>query len=904
MNLTKQVGASFYLSACLGAHPDLLPYVNGHKVLLVTDLQAQIKALSQASHKQHFRQIKQRFSLLWALADFSQSIGFIQLGALQSQFADQSIHAAFELVWKSKENARNFLNTAQVNASESGIFILGLGKLGGQDLNFSSDVDLVAFYDKTLLSTAPMVGVSHAVTQCLTWLTQSLSEQTADGFVWRVDWRLRPYSSLRNLSMTTEKALDFYHYHARPWHRLALLKARPTAGNIALGRQFMQSLYSYLWRQNLDYRAIDDIAQLKAKINLEHPNLQNQRALEGIDLSKSEGFNLKLGHGGIREIEFIVNATQLLWGGRKPALREQNTLKTLAVLGQEQLMSSVDVQACHAAYVFLRRAENHLQMLNNEQVYHLPEKLEHQAQFIKISGVTDWSKFKQQLQHHRECVYSLFENIFNDEKTLAKNESTYIWQTQALSSSVQAIVRDWDAGFLAYGVSPTLSEQLTPLLGAISAKIKDSACPVEQSVLQLNDYFKRLPPGGQYFRLLRDYPWLLEKLVLPLLVSSTMTSLLLQSPHIIDRFLESDGEMKLDSTIVFAQSDYEMRLENLRRLANEELYLRYSDYLDARTSPKEFQQTLSVLAEDLLKVCVDVVCEEMDLDAPPIAIIGFGKLGASGMMPKSDLDLVYLCDQVKDHQLASQFTAKLNTVINTPMREGRVYELDTRLRPSGNAGSVTISLASYRQHQLQRAQTWSHLALVPARFVAGDVLIGGQFTDIKTQILSRPRQLKPYLLDSVKMLKRVQDQRIIAPQENQFSAKLRSGGLFELEYMIACWGILESIEQPSSAGLSYTKLVDQLSISHGDSLKQALSTLQNLQLEIRIFGHDEMLFEQLPDPILAHVLQVMVVENIAQLSEKINQACQVTHSLMDKFMAKIKEKDLAKWEEKPVRWAE
>ena len=271
-------------------------------------------------------------------------------------------------------------------------------------------------------------------------------------------------------------------------------------------------------------------------------------------------------------------------------------------------------------------------------------------------------------------------------------------------------------------------------------------------------------------------------------------------------------------------------------------------------------------------------------------------------MPRSDLDLVYLCQSMEEHVLASQFASRLNTVVNTPMREGRVYELDTRLRPSGQSGSVTISLASYRQHQFERAHTWSHLALVSARAVAGDFDIGTQFHEIKAEILCRPRDVQQFKYDCAKMLQRVRDQRIEAVAADQFSVKLRPGGLFELEYVLSCLVVLECIERPALAAEGYDAMVNAVLEQQGDALAGTLQFLRGLQLEVRLFGHDGMRFEELPSPILEHLLKTLGCDGIADLSARLERSTGITLQLIDSFFADVDWAQLSEWKETPVKW--
>ena len=917
MSLLQRINSSAYLCDLLARHPDLKLYASGQQRVDEAILRVQIDSLepcndtdsaaiedTQAS-SERLREAKQRFSLLWSIADLSAALEYTMLGQLQSLFAEMSIQRALEISWRSAQISRLFINPERVPASESGIFILALGKLGGFDLNFSSDVDLIAFYSKSLLKVAPMHGEGHAVSECLKVVGKVLSDATETGFVWRVDWRLRPHASLRSLSMLADKALYFYHYRARPWHRLAMIKARPVAGNIALAKGFLADLGPFLWRHNLDYRAVDDIALLKTRINLEHPALVGQRMRDSPMLAQGRGMNLKLGHGGIREIEFIVNAKQLLWGGRKSALRLTNTLAAIDALVEANLLEATQAKSLSRAYRFLRQAENRLQMQDNRQIYHLPVDDQALQAYLKMWGDLDWVTFNARLQHHREQVHGQFDALFHDGSSASdKTDWPFEKNAGSLNQAAKDIVRDWQQGFAAYGLAPGQAARFGPLLGALAEQVDISRCPRNDAIVQIDDYFKRLPPGGQYLRLLRDFPWLLEKLVLPVLLSPAMTALLQQSPHIIDRFLEQQPgpEVELDTTIVFSSRDYEYRLENLRRLANEELYLRYSSYFEQKISACVFQSRLTRLAEQLLCAAIKVACDEMRLESAPIAVIAFGKLGTQGMMPKSDLDLVYLCDSIAEHALASQFASRLNTIINSPMREGRVYQLDTRLRPSGHSGSVTISLNSYRQHQLERAHTWPHLALVPARFVAGNKNIGAQFPAIKADILSRPRDPLQFKYDCAKMLKRVREQRIVEAEEDQFAAKLRPAGLFELEYVLSCLAIDACAGNSQRAKLPYQALLAQLAAINGAECLPAIETLHTLQLEIRLLGHDGKRFSELPEPVLNHVLKALDCESIPAMVAKINLALKVSRELIERFFEGIDWDSLPAWKDSKVRW--
>jgi len=258
---------------------------------------------------QKLLELKRRFALGWSTLSLSSSANFKTLGTLQSEFAARSIDMALRTAWQIEAKSLKLKNLPD---NISGLFILGLGKLGGLDLNFSSDVDLIAFYNPETLPVPEHMGQSYAVNKVLKTMGQILKPRNSPDFIWRVDWRLRPESSASQLSMSIDMAQDFYFFRALPWHRLALMKARVIAGDIEAGESFLKSITPFIWRQNLDFRALDELAHLKSRINLEHPALRQQRAAPQPITADAAGFNVKLGSGGIREIEFIANAQQLL----------------------------------------------------------------------------------------------------------------------------------------------------------------------------------------------------------------------------------------------------------------------------------------------------------------------------------------------------------------------------------------------------------------------------------------------------------------------------------------------------------------------------------------------------------------------------------------------------------------
>jgi len=342
-------------------------------------------------------ELKQRFALGWSALSLQNAADFISLGQLQSQFAERSINIALQTAWHIEAKSLKLRN---LKRQVPGLFILGLGKLGGLDLNFSSDVDLIAYYDPEILPVPQHMGQSYVVNKVLKTMGQILKPRNSSDFIWRVDWRLRPESSASQLSMSTDMAQDFYFFRALPWHRLALMKARVIAGDKAAGERFLQNITPFIWRQNLDFRALDELAHLKSRINLEHPALRQQRAAPEPITEDATGFNIKLGSGGIREIEFIANAQQLVWGGKHYELRTPNTLDALAQLAKLGHIDEAVSEELSANYINLRQLENAIQMLGNAQTHIVPVSKKLRDNMMDLLGlvVSSMPSFKKSLK--------------------------------------------------------------------------------------------------------------------------------------------------------------------------------------------------------------------------------------------------------------------------------------------------------------------------------------------------------------------------------------------------------------------------------------------------------------------------------------------------------------------------
>ncbi len=914
MALEQKLCASTYLSGLLrkSRYSDLIQSpADAQRVML--EVIARAEALvGYEDVEVSLRESKIDFTLAWSIAELTGQLSQPELGALQAKFADASIASALRAAWRAPAISKLVKGLPDPSENVPGLFVLGLGKLGGNDLNFSSDVDLISYFEPDKVPVHPMQGKADVCTRILKEMTRLLSDPTDLGFVWRVDWRLRPDASINPLAISSVVAEEYYFFRSMPWHRLALMKARVVGGDVLTGQDFLNRIQPYIWRANLDYRAIDELAAIKRQINQEHPRLKSQRqARTPIELDCT-GVNLKLGSGGIREVEFIVNALQLIWGGKKPNLRLHNTLQALKELQVENLLASELAQQLEQAYSFLRRYENYLQMLTNSQAYEIPANPDSYQKFLLLAGI-DSEQFREQLYRHRKLVDQQFSQLFYEEDE-AESRQASNWPAD-LSESSRRIVMGWEEGFLLYGATRSQSLQLRALVPELAKRILDSSASADAAIQKVDRFFRKLPPGGQYFRLLLESPRMLDALIEPLIHSPLMTRLLEQSPHIIDGLLEDQSAINTDeiddqADFVLHSTDQETRLERIRRVLNEELYRICLDFLLGRIDSRKFEHLHSQLAEKMLDLSLRITCDIMGLEQSPIAVLAMGKLGMRAMAPESDIDLVFVCESNEKLDQANRFAHKLQTVMGAKMREGRLFELDTRLRPSGRSGPPTITVESFRNYQMDTARTWEHLALVPARVVAGNEEVGRQVSEIRKQVLRRPRDKTQLINDSVRMLLRLRAEKILdddaETEADGFQVKLRQGGLMETEYLVAVRFLEIASDQRKLVDLSYdgaTELVGNLLYP---DLLRILMFWRSLQLWARLLGLKSGLESEVGTAYQKMVLDDIGLEGFDLLPELVASSASGVKAQLDAIceQATFDPRKPDDWSETNIKWTD
>jgi len=708
------------------------------------------------------------------------------------------------------------------------LVVLGMGKLGAHELNFSSDIDLIfAYPDETAAWQRRHLSADEFYMRIGQQLIRILEQQTAHGFVFRVDMRLRPYGDSGPLAASFDAMADYYQLHGREWERYAMIKARPVAGPPQASAQLMELLQPFVYRRYLDFGAFDSLRSLKEQIirEVERRGMQN---------------NIKLGPGGIREIEFIVQAFQLVRGGREPVLRQRSVLTILAALARLGYLPGPVTRQLAAAYVFLRRTENRLQAWEDRQVHALPEDATGRARLAFAMGYPDWEDFAQALEHHRSQVQAHFEQVFAAPRTrieAQQRDRTHslgdVWRgtvddVQAAHLLEQAgypeageVVR-WTAQFRKGPVTRYLGEQGRRRLDELMPLVLNAAAGATSSLAvlkRMGALLEAVAGRTTYLSLLVEHPAALDQLARLCAASSWIAAQLAQHPILLDELLDvralfdpldKDGlrsalRSRMDG---IAPDDLEHQMDQLRRFRQAAmLHVAATDIITGLPVTRVADR-LTAIAEVVLETVTHLAWNHLvvrygrpgyishgKLCEAGLAIVGYGKLGGHEMGYGSDLDIVFLHDSsgreqhtagpqvIDNHEFFTRLSQRIIHILNTFTAAGVLYEVDMRLRPNGNSGLLVSSMDVFDEYQQGSAWTWENQALIRARVVVDGEEITRHFEQIRNRVLSRPR-LADKLQDEVVDMRRRMRQELDRSGAGRFDLKHGPGGIVDIEFMV------------------------------------------------------------------------------------------------------------------------
>jgi glutamate-ammonia-ligase adenylyltransferase len=763
------------------------------------------------------RLARQRLALATALGDLSGELPLEAVTAALSDFADHAIHAALAQAIGERTPGEPVM----------GLTVLALGKLGSRELNYSSDVDLVLLFDPDTLPRRSRDEPGAAAVRLGRRLVELLQERTAEGYVARVDLRLRPSPEVTPIVLPLGAAISYYESSALPWERAAFIRARPCAGDLPLGIRFIEEIRPFVWRRALDFGAIDDIRDISLRIRDHYAQGQEF----------GPGYDLKRGRGGIREAEFFTQVQQLVHGGREPSLRAPATLDALAVLARAGRLDPEEAAAIGQAYRALRTAEHRVQMIDDRQEHRLPsgEALEAVA---RLGGHADAAALLAELRPHAEAVGRSFDSLVrtregrlsNDPDLLLRELAEMGWPEPAEAARR---VAEWRTGKARSLRSPAARTAFEAMLPTLLPRIAAAPDPL-RALNALSDVIDRLSSGLNFFRLLEARPQLADLLALVLAQAPALADQLGRRPTLLDGLIDESSLVELPNTDTLAARGWatigdaplDTALDRIRRLVGERRFALGVQLITATRDPIAIAEGYSALAEAAVRVIAAKVEQSFAethgrIDGGDLAVVALGRFGGRALTHASDLDLIFLFDApegaISDgprslgatdyfNRLASRIVAG----ISVQTAAGPLYDVDTRLRPQGEQGMLAVSLAAFAAYQRGEAWTWEHLALCRARPLTGGTGFQAKVADLIRSILSEPRDAPKVRREAAEMRTEMARHK---PPAGPLDVKLGPGGLVDLEFAVHVLQLTTGVGldprlEVAIAGLTKAGLID------------------------------------------------------------------------------------------------
>nr|WP_303705794.1 bifunctional [glutamine synthetase] adenylyltransferase/[glutamine synthetase]-adenylyl-L-tyrosine phosphorylase [Brevundimonas naejangsanensis] len=806
--------ASPYLAGLARRWPDRLrrtldsdPEARLAEILTATD--ALTGAPDEA--KAPLRHLKAELHLLTALCDLGGVWDLDQVTGALSRFADAAARAALRILaddWRRR--GRLISAPDDPRGPVPGLFVLAMGKGGAFELNYSSDIDLSLFYEPEVLEAALSEGVEMQgfVNRLAQGLTALLAERTADGYVFRVDLRLRPDPSSTPPVVAAPMALAYYESVGQNWERAAFIKARVCAGDAAEGAGFLKALVPYIWRRSLDYQAVLDIQSIKKQIHV-------HKTGEGLEAA---GANLKLGRGGIREIEFYVQTQQLILGGRNRALRSPRTLEALDALTRAGHVSPEARDELRAAYVELRALEHRAQMLADEQTHLLPVDPERRADVAALAGQGDLAAFDAGIERLLMRVNARYGELFEGGEDLSSPYGSLVFtgvendpgtlETLARMgfsepASVSDTIRSWHHGRIQATRTARGRELFTRLAPQLLTAVAKTGAP-DAAFRRFAVFFAGLSAGVQVQALFLNQPKLFELVVEVMAFAPRLARMLGRRPQALDGVLDARflTDLDTDSGVVAqllaeaaAASDFEEAMNVVRRQHREQVFRIGMHTITGRAGPEEAGRANTDLADACMRALAPAALKEAErlggALAGAAAVVALGKAGSREMSAGSDLDLMTVYAAPPEAASAGRgwsaetfygrFTQRFIAALSAHTAEGGLYEVDMRLRPTGSKGPVSVRLETLRAYYAEEADTWEFMALTRARVVwASDEAFGAEVTAALEEALRRPR-------DAAQTAREVRAMRDLMERERAakgfWDLKLSAGAQVDAEFV-------------------------------------------------------------------------------------------------------------------------
>ncbi|WP_274424840.1 bifunctional [glutamine synthetase] adenylyltransferase/[glutamine synthetase]-adenylyl-L-tyrosine phosphorylase [Chelativorans sp. YIM 93263] len=780
------------------------------------------KDASESGVMRDLRRLKREAHFLIALADRAGADDAAATVARLSTLAETCVRATVNFLLRDAHR-QGKLRLPDPDKPEAGCgwIVLAMGKLGARELNFSSDIDLIVLLDPQAPAVLDPLEAPDLFVRLTRRLVRILQDRTGDGYVFRTDLRLRPDPGSTPLAIPLEAALNYYESRGQNWERAAMIKAHPIAGDLEAGNSFLRELQPYVWRKYLDYAAIADVHSIKRQIH----------AHKGHGEIAVLGHNIKLGRGGIREIEFFVQTQQLIAGGRFPELRGRMTVSMLRELADRSWISDEAGEALIAQYWFLRDVENVIQMIADEQAHTLPADEEGLERVGRLLGYEDGAALAEAFRKALHLVESHYAALFETAPQLSRGIGNLVFTGDVddpgtlatLSelgferpSDICRVIRGWHFGRYRATQSAQARGRLTELTPALLEAF-GSTQRADEALLRFDEFLSGLPAGVQLFSLLQSNPRILDLLASIMGAAPRLAAIITRRPHVFDGLLDPALLSELPKkaylterleTFLGGARAFEDLLDRLRIFAAEQKFLIGMRLLTGSIDAERAGKAFSDLADLTIGAAFDAVEAEFAqthgrVPGGRTAIVGMGKLGSRELTAGSDVDLILLYDHAPDAEESdgrralapshyySRLTQRLIAAMSAPTAEGVLYELDLRLRPSGNKGPVATHIEAFRKYQRSDAWTWEHMALTRARVVAGDSSLCEEAHREIEEIVALSRDREKVAHDVVEMRALLETEK---PAKSAWDLKLAPGGIIDLEF-IAQAGVLQGFHQ-------------------------------------------------------------------------------------------------------------
>lgn len=777
---------------------------------------------------------KQRIALLTGLADLAGVWALEEVTGALTDFAGYATDLAmqFQVGQEIRRGKLPGMSEDDI-ATSGGMVALAMGKMGGHELNYSSDIDLIMLFDDSRFGDDDFHEARASHIRATRRMSAMLSELTADGYVFRTDLRLRPDPAVTPVCVAMEAAERYYEGLGRTWERAAHIKARPCAGDIEAGKAYLKRLTPFVWRKHLDFAAIQDAHDMRLRIRA-HKGLHGDITLPGHDM--------KLGRGGIREIEFFTQTRQIIAGGRDETLRSRQTVPGLAALAGAQWIPDETAETLTRHYRFHREVEHRVQMFRDAQTHKLPASPEEFDRLARMMGEGDTDALKARIHAALTEVHEVTEGFFapddqgKDAPQLDEQGAEIVgrWKTYACLRSSRAV---------------EIFDRLKPdLLARLAAAPRP-----HEALIQFDSFLKRLPAGVQLFSLFEANPTLVDLIVDIAATAPALSTYLGHNAQVLDAvigggfFEDWPGCQTLTAALqerLAKAPDYETKLDTTRRWMKEWHFRIGVHFLRGLIDAREAGTEYTDLADAVIRALWPVVIENFALKhGPPpgkgAVIVGMGSLGARSLSATSDLDLIVIYDPdgvegsdgrrpLATKPYYARLTQAFVTAVSAPMAEGRLYEIDMRLRPSGRQGPVATSIESFRAYQRDEAWTWEHLALTRARVVTGPEPVAERYEEVRREVLSYDR-------DPAKVVQEVIDMRArIAAANGEgrgvLEAKLGVGHLQDVELVAQAAALLS----PDTAGTPREQIAQGVAIGwFADAQGQAMVDSHDLMWRLQ-----------------------------------------------------------------------